>query len=157
MKKFLSFVILGLALVFSGCVSTPGTGVVTSKQQQIADIAEDTLAIGLVPVLTNNQSYLEAAKGIAVVAATFTGDSLTPESVYAVLTKFNVTDADARIVAGIVNAAWESYTKRYQAEVGASIRPDVKVFLKAVSNGIARAVASVPAGKAAAASVMAPK
>jgi hypothetical protein len=157
MKKFLSCIVLSFVLALSGCVSTPNTGAVTTTQQRIADIAEDTLAIGLVPVLTNNPGYLDAAKGIAVVTATFTGDTLTPEAMLEVLLRFGVADVDARIVSGIVFAAWESYVKRYQAELGTSIRPDVKVFLKSVSNGIQRAAASVPNGQAALAKVQAPK
>jgi len=154
MKSFTHFILIA-ALTLTGCVMTPGSGVATTREQRIADIAEDTLAIGLVPILTNNPGYLEAARGIAVVAATFTGDTLSAEAVYAVLIKFGVTDDDARIVAGIITVAWESYTRRYQNEVGVSVRPDVKVFLKAVAAGISRAVASVPAGRAAAKAALA--
>ena len=67
-----------------------------------------------------------------------------PADVDAVLAKCGVTGEDAAVIAGMVNAAWETYSLRYAQQVNASVRPDVKLFLSAISNGIRRAIAAVP-------------
>lgn len=138
---FASFV---LSLLLSGCVSSSSTVSVSDRQQTIANAVEDTLSIGLVPVLTKNPSYLAAAEGIASALGTFSGDTITPADVDAFLAKTSLAPEDARAVAGIVNAAWATYQKRYAAQVSASVRPDVKLFLSAISNGIHAAVAATP-------------
>ena len=71
---------------------------------------------------------------------------MTPADVDAFLAKTSLAPADARQVAGIVNAAWAIYQKRYAATVAAGVRPDVQLFLAAVSNGITAAIAAVPKG-----------
>lgn len=135
---------LGIA-GFSGCVSggVPAPQP-TATQQTIADAIEDTLAVGLVPVLTKNASYLPAAQAVATALATFEGATITPADVDAVLAHTALAPEDARTVAGLVNAAWGTYSKRYAQQVGASVRPDVKLFLTAISNGINAAIAATP-------------
>ena len=128
----------------TGCTSIPTAP--TSNQQLAANAVEDVLSVGLVPVLTKNASYIPAAQSIAVALGTFTGTTLTPADVDAFLAKTSLAPADARQVAGIVNAAWAIYQKRYAATVAAGVRPDVQLFLAAVSNGITAAIAAVPKG-----------
>jgi hypothetical protein len=141
----LGALICAISLFFTpACVSTPGTGAVTNNQQTIANAVEDSLSIGLVPVFTKNPSYLGAATGVAAALGSFSGSTITPDDVNAFLAKTTLTPEDARVVAGLVNAAWATYANRYQQQVGSAIRPDVKLFLTAVSNGILRAVASTP-------------
>jgi hypothetical protein len=48
------------------------------------------------------------------------------------------------VIAGVVNAAWGTYVRRYSQQVNASVRPDVALFLGAVSRGILSACAAVP-------------
>ncbi len=136
-----------ICLIFAlltACTTAPTAP--TSGQQLAANAVEDILSIGLVPVLTKNASYLPAAQSIAIALGTFNGTTLTPADVDAFLAKTALSPADAREVAGIVNAAWSVYAKRYAAQVGAGLRPDVKLFLAAVSNGITAAIAAVPKG-----------
>lgn len=140
MKRLL--VILSIALL-CGCTTTQTAP--TPTQSVVANAVEDALAIGLVPVLVKNPTYLGAARTVAAGLGSFSGDTITPADVNAFLAKVpNLAPDDARVIAGVVNAAWQTYTKRYSAQVNASVRPDVKLFLSAVSEGINRAVAAVP-------------
>lgn len=138
------FVCLVFFLTLAACVSAPTSGVVTQQQQVIANAVEDAVSIGLVPVFTKNPSYLGAAQAVALSLGTFSGDTITTADVSAFLSKTSLTVADQRVVAGIVNAAWQVFTKRYAQQAGASVRPDVKLFLGAVSNGIKSAIAATP-------------
>jgi len=104
------------------------------------------IAIGLVPVLTKNPAYTQEARSIAVVLGSFTGSTLSGAEVESFLAKTSVDPVDARAIAGLVNAAWDTYQRRYAEQVGKAIRPDVKMFLAAVANGIERAVAAIPKG-----------
>jgi hypothetical protein len=133
-----------LPLAFVACAGGPAPVTVTTQQQQIAAAVEDALSIGLVPVFTRNPSYREAAQGIAAALGTFNGATITPDDVNAVLAKTGIAAQDAQVVAGLVNAAWATYQRRYAQQVGASVRPDVKLFLAAVSAGITNAVAATP-------------
>jgi len=149
-KPALIIVLFHVAALFAlcflpACVSSTAPVAVTSTQQTIANAVEDTLSVGLVPVLTKNPSYIGAARGIAAALGSFGGDTLTPADVEAILGKAQLAPQDAQTVAGIVNAAWATYSKRYAQQVSASVRPDVKLFLAAVANGINAAVAAVPA------------
>lgn len=136
---------LALALLnVTGCISTSTTAP-TATQQVIANAVEDAVSIGLVPVFTKNPSYLAAAQTVALGLGSFAGDTITPADIAAFLAKTPLTTADQRAVAGVVNAAWGIYAKRYAEKVGASTRPDVKLFLTAVSNGIKSAIAATPA------------
>ena len=69
------------------------------------------------------------------------GETITAREVVAVspLTK----GADAA-VAGVVTASWQIYVRRYSQQVSTATRPDVKLFLAAVSNGIKAAAAATP-------------
>ena len=142
MKKLLSLVFV--ALLFSGCTSLPVDP--TPAQQVIANAAEDAISIGLVPVLANNPAYTASADAVASALGAFSGDDLTPEGVKAFLANpaFKLEEKDQTVIAGVVNAAWTAYKKRYAEKVSSSIRPDVKLFLAAVSNGIHAAVAATP-------------
>lgn len=135
------------AFLFTGCATLSNPGAVTSTQQTVANAVEDVMTVGLVPVLTKNVSYVPAAQTVALALGTFAGDTITPADVDAFLAKVpQITDADRKAIAGIVNAAWGVYVKRYAQQVGASTRPDVKLFLAAVANGITAACAAVPKG-----------
>lgn len=137
--------VLAIALLnLTGCISTSTTAP-TPAQELIANAVEDAVSIGLVPVFTKNPSYLAAAQTVALGLGSFAGDTLTSDDVAAFLAKTPLTKEDQRIVAGVVNAAWQVYAKRYAQKVGASTRPDVKLFLAAVSNGIKSAIAATPA------------
>jgi hypothetical protein len=158
MKKFFATSILFFSLFAVGCVSTgvvPANDPTSQKLVIAASITEDTLAMLLPPVLSKNPGYIDAAKGIAAACAAFTGDAITVDSVVAVLVKSGVSDADSKLVAGIVIAAWESYDKHYKDALGVAVRPDVKLFLQAVSRGVERAVTYVPSAQRAQA--LAPK
>lgn len=135
--------LFAVVLVLSGCVSTSTTAP-TAAQELIANAVEDAVSIGLVPVFTKNPSYLPAANTVALGLGSFAGDTISPDDVAAFLAKTSLAKEDQRIVAGVVNAAWQVYSKRYAQKVGASTRPDVKLFLAAVSNGIKSAVAATP-------------
>jgi hypothetical protein len=132
-----------LILVLSGCTSVPTDA--TPRQQTIANAVEDVISIGLVPVLAKNATYLAEARGVAAILGTFDGGELTPADVDAFLARLKVAPEDARAIGGVVNAAWATYSRRYAEQVGKSVRPDVKLFLGAVSRGILAAVAAVPA------------
>ena len=134
-----------LILVLAGCVSNGPAPAPTSAQQTIANAVEDAVSIGLVPVLTKNPSYAAAAQTVALALGTFAGDTVTPTDVTAFLAKTPLTLEDQRVVAGIVNASWQVFVKRYASQVGTATRPDVKLFLAAVSSGIKSAVAATPA------------
>ena len=137
--------LLIVALVgLTGCVSTTAPTAPTATQQVIANAVEDAISIGLVPVFTRNPSYAPAASAVAAGLGSFSGDTLTPADVSAFLGKTSLTPDDRRAVAGIVNAAWAVFAKRYAEKVGSATRPDVKLFLAAVANGIRSAVAATP-------------
>lgn len=138
MKRFLAIVFLTLA----GCSSAPVDP--TPKQQLVANAVEDVISVGLVPVLTKNPSYIGAADAVAAALGSFQGDTLTAADVQAFIGKTPLSEQDAKTVAGLINAAWATYQKRYAQQVSASVRPDVKLFLGAVANGIHAAVAAVP-------------
>ena len=147
MKKFITALLLCLSLTFAGCVSTGVTPTPDATSQKLviaASLTEDTIAMLLPPVLSKNPGYIDAAKGISAACAAFSGEAITVDSVVAVLIKSGVSDADSKLVAGIVIAAWESYDKHYKEALGVSVRPDVKLFLKAVSRGVDRAITYVP-------------
>jgi hypothetical protein len=130
---------------FGGCATLTNPGAVTSTQQTVANAVEDAISIGLVPVLTKNPSYIGAAQTVAAGLGAFSGSTITPADVNAFLAKVpQITPADARVIAGIVNAAWATYSKRYAQQVGANVRPDVKLFLDAVASGIGAAIAATP-------------
>ena len=129
-------------LALAGCTSLPTAP--TPGQQMAADAIEDLISVGLVPVLSKNPGYLPMAKGIAAALGSFSGASLSAQDVDAFLAQTALRDEDKRAIAGIVNAAWATYQKRYAQQVGSSVRPDVKLFLAAVSNGIDAAIAAVP-------------
>lgn len=131
-----------LILAIAGCTTAPVAP--TTQQQIVANAVEDVISIGLVPVLTKNSSYIPAAKAVAAALGTFQGATITPENVNAVLDMAGFTPADARTVAGIVNAAWTTYQKRYAQQVSTTVRPDVKLFLAAVSAGIVNAIVATP-------------
>jgi len=134
-----------LLFALSSCATATAPGAATTSQQTIANAVEDAISIGLVPVLTKNAGYVPAAQGVAAALGTFAGATLTPADVDAFLAKTTLAPADAKVVAGVVNAAWAVYEKRYAQQVGASVRPDVKLFLAAVADGITAACAAVPA------------
>lgn len=135
---------LAAALLLSSCATSPTSGVVTDSKQQIANAVEDALGLGLVPVLVKNPSYVAAAQSVAAALGSFSGTTITPADVDAVLAKAKIAPEDARAIAGILNAAWTTYEKRYAQQVSAGVRPDVKLFLSAVSAGINAAIAAVP-------------
>lgn len=140
-RILISLAVLGAAL-FSACTSVPVDP--TPKQQVVANAVEDALSIGLVPVLTKNRSYVPAAAGVAASLGSFAGQTITPADVDAILAKTGIAPDDSAIVAGLVNAAWDTYSRRYAQQVNGSVRPDVKLFLSAVANGVNRAIAAVP-------------
>lgn len=143
MKSSILIILAVLAgLLLGGCTSAPVAP--TSTQQTIANAVQDTLSIGLVPVLTKNPDYINAARAVAAALGSFGGSTFTEADVDAVLAKTSLAPEDARTVAGIVNAAWATYQRRYAQRVGASIRPDVKLFLSAVADGITAAIAATP-------------
>ena len=147
MKKFISVLVLCLSLAFSGCVTNgvaPVTDTTSQKLVIAASITEDTIAMLLPPILSKNPGYIDAAKGISAACSAFSGEAITVDSVIVVLVKSGVSEADSKLVAGVVIAAWESYDRHYKEALGVSVRPDVKLFLKAVSRGVDRAVTYVP-------------
>ena len=142
MKLFHLLISVLLLAFLAGCTTTPTAP--TSGEVFWAQVADDGLSLGLVPVLTKNVSYLAAAQSVAVALGTFSGATLTPADVDAFLAKTPLTAADAKQVAGMVNAAWGIYVRHYQQTYGSTVRPDVKLFLSAVADGINNAVAAVP-------------
>lgn len=131
------------SLFTAGCASST-TVEVTPKQTVIANAVEDTLSIGLVPVLTKNPDYVPIAASVAAALGSFTGETLASADVEAFLAKTKLAPEDARTIAALVNAAWDTYARRYSQQVSANVRPDVKLFLAAVSNGITRAITALP-------------
>jgi hypothetical protein len=143
MKTIRTLFALCLLTALTGCVSTQTAP--TAGQRSLAAAVEDAISIGLVPVLTKNPSYAPAALAVALALGSFSGDTITSDDVRAFLAQTSLTPEDQRAVAGIVIAAWSVFTKRYAERVGAATRPDVKLFLAAVSDGIKSAVAATPA------------
>jgi len=143
MKTIQTLLLVALLVSLCGCTTTAPVAP-SQTQVAIANAVEDAISIGLVPVFTKNPSYLAAANTIALGLGSFAGDTLTPADVSAFLAKTSLTEADQRIVAGVVNASWGIYVKRYATVAGAATRPDVKLFLAAVSNGIKSATAAAP-------------
>jgi len=143
MKTLLTLLAFALTTALTGCVGTATAP--TATQRSIASAVEDAISIGLVSVLTKNPSYAPAASAVAAALGSFAGDTLTPDDVRAFLAKTSLTPDDQRAVAGIVIAAWSVFQKRYAERVGAATRPDVKLFLAAVADGIKSAVAATPA------------
>ncbi len=141
-NTILATLILALALFAPGCTTAPTAP--TDRQQVVANAVEDALAVGLVPVLAKNRTYIPEAKAAAAILGAFDGATLTPADVDAFLARLKVSTEDARIIAGVVNAAWATYSRRYAEQVGGSVRPDVKLFLGAASRGILAAAAAVP-------------
>lgn len=146
MKTKLPLVLAALcAFAIAACTTSTSPGTVTTSQQTIANAVEDALSIGLVPVLSKNASYVGAAQTVAAGLGSFSGTTITPDDVASFLAKVpQVTPADAKVIAGVVNSAWAVYQKRYAQQVGSAVRPDVKLFLQAVSDGIMAACAAVP-------------
>jgi hypothetical protein len=145
MKTLRSLILLAaLCALFSGCTTAPVSP--TSRQQFAANAVEDTISVGLVPVLVKNPSYVPAAQAVAAALGTFSGATLTAEDVHAFLARTPLATDDAKTVEALVNAAWLTFHRRYAAQVDASLRPDVKLFLGAVSSGILNAIAAVPKG-----------
>ncbi len=142
LSTLLTWLILTALMAIPACTTTPTAP--TDRQQVIANAIEDVISIGLVPVLSKNPSYIPAAKAVAAALGTFQGTTITPENVNAVLDRSGFSPADARTVAGIVNAAWATYQKRYAQQVSTTVRPDVKLFLAAVSAGIVNAIVATP-------------
>lgn len=132
--------ILVLALV--GCTSAPVS--VTPRHEVLANAAEDVIAIGLVPVLAKNPAYMAEARAAAAICASFAGSELRPSDVDSFVTRLKVAPEDARAIAGLINAAWGTYQRRYAEQVDQSLRPDVKLFLAAAASGINRAIAATP-------------
>lgn len=142
---YLASLVAIAALATTGCVSSSSADEPPlPKHEVLANAVEDTLAIGLVPVLVNNPEYVPVAQGISVALGAGTAGSMTTADIQAFLLKAGVADTDAATVSALVNATWDTYSRRYASEVGASVRPDVKLFLSAVANGISRAVAAIP-------------
>lgn len=135
----------------AGCSSTPqrapapDSAPAPERQAAIANAVEDTLSLGLVPVLVKNPDYIVIARGVAVALAAFDGATLSPSDVEAFLAGTSLPPEDARTITALVNAAWDTYARRYAQQVNASVRPDVKLFLGAVGNGINRALDALPA------------
>jgi hypothetical protein len=131
-----------LVLTLTGCTTVPADP--TPKQQTIANAVEDVIAVGLVPVLAKNPAYATEAGTVAGLLGSFAGTEVTGAGIEALLAKVKLAPEDAKLVAALVNAAWDTYQRRYAEQVGKAIRPDVKLFLAAVANGIQRAVIAVP-------------
>lgn len=132
------------AFALAACATTASPGTVTVSQQTWANATEDAIAIGLVPVFTRNPNYVASASAVAQALGSFGGTTLAPADVDAFIGKTTLSPADAKVVAGIVNAAWGVYVRRYQQGAAAAVRPDVTLFLNAVANGIMAAAAAVP-------------
>lgn len=131
--------ILLLALV--GCSTAPTDP--TDRQLMIANAVEDIVSVGLVPVLAKNPTYVAEVRVAGALLGSFNGTTITPADVDTFLARLQVAPEDARAVAGIVNAAWDTYQRRYAQQVGQALRPDVKLFLGAVAAGIERAIAAM--------------
>ena len=132
-----------LALLVSLCGCTTSAPVAPSQTQvAIANAVEDAISIGLAPVLSKNPDYRQAASALAATLGSFTGTTITPADINAVLAKTSLPIVDQKAISGVVTAAWQVFAKRYAERVSASTRPDVKIFLAAVSEGIKSAVAA---------------
>lgn len=129
--------------MIAACTSSPVADP-TPRQQIIAGAVEDILAVGLVPVFAKNPAYVPEARAISTALAVSTATTLAPDDIAAALAKTSLKPEDARVVAGVVAAAWETYQRRYAEQVSKSLRPDVKLFLAAVAAGIDRAIAATP-------------
>jgi hypothetical protein len=133
------------ALVASGflpsCTTTPTAP--SAQQILVANAVEDALSVGLVPVLANNPAIVPEVAAAAKLLRAATAATFTPADVDGLVARLKLSPADARLVAGLLNAAWSTYQRRYAEQVG-QVRPDVALFTRAVANGIERAVAAVP-------------
>lgn len=129
-------------LAVSGCTSAPMTP--SARQEFIASAVEDSLSLGLVPVLIRNPSYIPVAKATAATLASFSGSTISADDIKAFVGKTGLPPDDAKTIVALVSAAWATYERRYQAPGAPTIRPDVTLFLNAVSRGILNAVAAVP-------------
>ena len=142
-------VILLLSLLaLTGCTSVPATAP-TATETTVASAVDDAVSVGLVPVLAKNPAYIPAAQALGAGLSTFAGDTLTPADVHAFLSAavakgLALSPSDQATVEAVINAAWSRYAKNYQSTVTASVRPDVKLFLAAVADGITTACAAVP-------------
>ena len=140
--KLLMALLFFSAAIFVACTTSPVDP--TYKQTTIANAVEDTLSVGLVPVLAKNPDYIPVAKSVAVALGSFGGETLASADIEAFVAKTNLAPEDARTVAALINAAWDTYCRRYAQQVNASVRPDVKLFLASVAAGIHRALAALP-------------
>lgn len=139
-----------LALAFTGCVSNTAPAVEpTSSQQLAASAVEDGLTVFLAPVLANNPDYVLAAQAVADGLATFSGTTLTAGDVTGILDAAGrktsrLTPEMKQQLAAEINVLWGIYVRKYQKIADGNIRPDVKLFLGAIANGINAAVAAQP-------------
>lgn len=147
LKVMLVFVVSSVATSvlitqLTGCTTTPTAP--TDRQVMAANAAEDILASGLVLVFAKNPSYVPEARTISAALAVSTSTTLAPDDIAAALAKTSLKPEDARMVAAVVASAWDTYQRRYAEQVSKSVRPDVALFLRAVSAGIDRAIANTP-------------
>lgn len=140
---FLPF-FLSAVFMLTACTTPTAPAVPTERAQLIAAAVEDVLAIGLVPVLVKNPAYAAEARLAATLLNSLTAATLTPAGLEATVARLRLAPEDARALSGLLAAAWDTYQRRYAAQVGASLRPDVRLFLGAVSAGIDRAIAATP-------------
>jgi hypothetical protein len=144
MKKLLTLLAL---LALTGCTTAPVDP--TSSQQLAAGAVEDVITLALTPVLAKNPDYLPGIQAVANSLATFSGATLSPADTNGMLllaaksSPILTPDLQKQIAAEI-NAAWGIYAKKYQVIANGSIRPDVKLFVAAVANGINAAIAAQP-------------
>lgn len=141
---FLPFLLSAVFLLLTACTTPTAPAVPTERAQLIAAAVEDVLAIGLVPVLVKNPAYAAEARLAATLINSATAATLTPAGLEATVARLRLAPEDARALSGLLAAAWDTYQRRYAAQVGASLRPDVRLFLGAVSAGIDRAIAATP-------------
>lgn len=145
LPHYFTLLVLFVLTCLAGCVATSlPTTAPTATQQLVANAVEDAISVGLVPVFAKNPSYIAAANTVALGLGNFAGDTITSADVAAFLAKTTLTEADQRTVTGLVTATWQIYAKRYSQQVSTATRPDVKLFLAAVSNGIKAAAAATP-------------
>ncbi len=136
------------ALAFVGCTTTPMP--VTSQQQLIANGVDDAISIGLVPVLVKNANYIGAANALADALGAFSGATFTSADTDAMIAAakakgYAFSPTDEKAVVATINAAWARYAKNYQSMANNAIRPDVKLFIGAVADGIHNAAAQAKA------------
>ena len=139
-----NLILILATLVLAGCTTVPIS--VTPRQELVAAAVEDALAVGLVLVFAKNPAYVEEGRAVVALLSVSTAVTITPDSVAAILARTKIAPDDARIIASVVSSAWDTYQRRYAVQVGASVRPDVKLFLASVAQGIERAIAAVPKG-----------